>query len=85
MSKFDEKVILDKVSFFQDLHFFKGWSRIRTRNQLANVMHLWKVNKNALLVKEGGLNEVIYIVFKGEFQVRKKIHADIPVTNDSVK
>ena len=48
-------------------------------------MHNWPVNKNALIVKEGQLNELVYIVFKGEFIVRKKIHADIPVANDSVK
>ena len=85
LKKNEEKLVEDKVSFLRQLHFFRGWSKVRTRNQLANVMPKIKVHKNAVMIKEGGLNEHIYFVWKGEFQVRKKIHTDIPQTNDSVK
>ena len=36
-------------------------------------------------MKEGSQNEIVYIVWKGEFQVRQKIHTDIPIVSDSVK
>ena len=44
-----------------------------------------KFFKNSVIVKEGGRNEHLYIIFKGEFQVRKKICTDIPVNDNNVK
>ena len=44
-----------------------------------------KVIKGQLLVEEGKSNQELYIVRKGEFQVRKRIKTEMPATNEQVK
>ena len=66
-----DKLENDKVAFLMGLPFFRTWSRSRVSNQLATPMGKpQQVSKDAVLVKEGDQNEIVYIVWKGEFQVR---------------
>ena len=48
-------------------------------------MHKVKTIKGATIIKEGDWNNNIFFVWKGEFQVRKKIRTDIPTENEHVK
>ena len=44
--KIEKRLVEEKVAFLRNLHFFKGWSKINTKKQLAAYMA--KVNKKTI-------------------------------------
>ena len=44
--KIEKRLVEEKVTFLRNLHFFKGWSKINTKKQLAAYMA--KVNKKVI-------------------------------------
>ena len=78
------KLMENKISFLRNMSFFKGWSASGIRTRLGTTP-LVKFNKDAQIVKEGQFNEMIFFVWKGEFEVRKKIKHVIPVEDETVK
>ena len=80
LEKFEKRIMDEKITFLQNLIFFKSWSKNRCKNLLFEMPQL-KFVKGAAPIKEGNCNDFCYIVIKGEFQVRKKIPAEKPAND----
>ena len=72
LKKSQANVLNNHIRFLQSIPFFAKW----TKNSLAKFSYYFSKRtllRNQTLYKEGDLCTHVYLVLKGEFEVRKRV------------
>jgi CRP-like cAMP-binding protein len=75
LGKIDEAAMNKMIDFLKAMPHFKGW----TKNALSKLSYFFQKMtylRNQVVFKEGEICKYVFIVYKGEFEVIKKMRPE---------